>query len=193
MCDTNIFEIIPEEMLPLSDRPERELLLKLYQWTEKDALKAEKQEGELHGLDALLSHFPSWLAAQQLKAHYLKHKKGDKRAVLDALSLCLVYDFGIPRWCRKALIVAYAIVDTYEAKSWDDVFGKPHPKNTNMAAQRDKWMYGYLVYREVKARKNKGEAIDREMYERISKDLKLLGGSATVERYYREWNEIISV
>jgi hypothetical protein len=179
MPKKKIKEIIPDEMLPASEGPKRKLLLKLYLMNVEEARNTFKQEDALLSHDAIL-----WLAAQRLKDLYVKHREGDKRAVLDALSMCLINDFGIPQWCLQAFYAALSAVAAYRVKSWDDVFGKPHPKNIQLGKEQWNLEHGYLVYSEVQARSKKGQAIDCHMFEEVAEIFNI--GAKTAERLYYE-------
>jgi len=185
---------LTDEMLP--DGEGREELLRLYRWTREEARKAEEKAGTLHGLGAIFSPFQLWQAAQSLRFQYLMHRQGDKRAVLDALDICLFNSLSIPKWCSKAFVAAMYKIQYYEVKSWNDVFGKPYPKGTGARAERMK-LDGLWIYKAVEARSKKGEAIGRRLFENVGIELGVergygCGSGTTIERTYYEWKKRLS-
>ena len=79
----------------------------------------------------------SWDPNAQLRHIEQRFREGDRRAILEALALCLKYESGgpeIPRGASAAFLTAFAEVSDYSVKSWDDVFGKPFPKGKSQSA-----------------------------------------------------------
>lgn len=88
----------------------------------------------------------------------------------------------MPRWCALAYIKAFRSVKGFRAKSWDDVFGRPHPKGTQLDAKRKQREKEFVVYNMVLER-NPGDAIDGALFEKIGRQLGI-GGKTLVEEYY---------
>jgi hypothetical protein len=63
-------------------------------------------------------------------------ESGHKAVLLMALHQCLLLNKPLPEWLRKAFIKAYEYAMGFEAKSWDDVFGRPHPKGAHLETRR---------------------------------------------------------
>ena len=67
---------------------------------------------------------------------------GKKRAFLDAIYVCVCShpEKPVPKWAKDALSQALYDVMMVKATSWDDVFGKPHPRRkiANLRKQRAK-------------------------------------------------------
>jgi hypothetical protein len=105
---------------------------------------------------------------------------------LEAIFICAMNGFAIPMWCAQAYIDAVREVRHFRAKSWDDVFGKPHPKGTQLKAKKSELYKSPVVYNrvtEIKQR-NPETPIDRSLFEKIGKEFGLSGSLA--ERYYYE-------
>ena len=79
-----------------------------------------------------------------------RHDAGDKRAVLDALLVCLGSFPNmkpIPDWVRLAFIEAYGKIYAAEVGSWDDVFGRP---KGHLDARRRRFRLRYPVWRRAR-------------------------------------------
>ena len=73
----------------------------------------------------------------------------------------------------------------YKAKtSWDDVFGKPHPKGTRANDEREKAFNAFLVWKRVREENAEGHPIDENLFTRIGRELGLGGKTKTAELYY---------
>lgn len=170
--------------LPI-EGPGRDDLMQLYSWTFDDAWKAQEEcedknvRGPLH----------RWLGAQELKECYNAYKAGKAAAIIEALYSCSINSLPIPRWCEMAYLAAYRKVRHYKAKSWDDVFGKPHPKNIKISAKADERVKSLGVYNRVKQilDKNPSKPIDRFLFGEAGKDFAI--GDSLAEKYYYKWKK----
>lgn len=102
----------------------------------------------------------------KLKAAY---RKGDKSALLHAVLWCLIPpEKTIPKWARDGL--RDAIFDTLigeKHRSWDEAFGKPHPKNAHLDPGRFKTKMA--IYDAVKKEIAEGGKTDDETFEKIAR------------------------
>jgi hypothetical protein len=180
-----IVDEIPDEMLPVGHG--RDELLRLYKWTFADATRAQDEADETVGP---YYHVERWMAAQDLRKAHAYYKDGHKQAVIEALSFCLLYSLPIPAWCKYAFLEACDQVSNYEHKSWDDVFGRPHPKRTRLDSQRKMDDLGGRIYFRVQRMKteNPQTPIGRLLFEELEEEFGLKGGTA--EKYYRAWKKI---
>lgn len=64
------------------------------------------------------------------------HEDADQHAILLAVRECAAGRLPMPDWLAVAFCDAYAQVRNREARSWDDVFGKPVPKGMKIADWR---------------------------------------------------------
>jgi hypothetical protein len=104
----------------------------------------------------------------------------------------MLNDLPIPAWLTLAYLQAFRDIYQYRAKSWDDVFGKPHPKGTHLDAKRQEWEKSILVYHRVKEilRNEPGTPIDGYLFERVGREFGI-GGKTLTEKYYYSWkNEL---
>jgi hypothetical protein len=61
---------------------------------------------------------------------------GNKESLLRALFQCLLMKRPPPEWLRAAFVDVYETATGYGNRSWDEVFGKPTPKGTNLKKER---------------------------------------------------------
>jgi hypothetical protein len=105
--------------------------------------------------------------------------RGDKALLLYAIYTCLESGRPLPEWVRVAFSNAYESAMGDEIKSWDDAFGKPHPKGMHVDKERR-----HLVFRnEIKRRVEESKTIDEKLFAKIGRDLGI-GGSTTVKNIY---------
>jgi len=121
-----------------------------------------------------------WVARIQLDEIEANYKEGDKQAIIDAMYVCADACLDHPDWLRNAFLNSVQAVRGYGAKSWDEVFGKPHDKGVNIRARAKKIKYQWAVYASVK---NSGRAIDASLFEDVGKFYGL-GKTLTEEIYY---------
>jgi hypothetical protein len=179
-----------DEHLPV-EGPGRADLALLYSWSFDEAWSAQeawetKHDPEAYGRGPLYR----WLGADELKVLYGYHKEGKMWAVLEAFYVCCLNSLPIPRWCEFAYLASYRKVREYRAKSWDDVFGKPHPKGTHLATKKQERENRWKVYRLVEQikRDDPKTPIDGCLFERIGKQLGIGGKTLTEQYYYYEKN-----
>lgn len=80
--------------------------------------------------------------AETLKILKQKFDGGHKAALLVAIRYCCWMRRPLPEWARLAFLQAYDSATGFDIKSWDEVFGRPHPKGTHLAKERSIWQYG---------------------------------------------------
>ena len=178
---------IPEELLP-KEGAGRDELRRLYSWILEEALEAQRQwDKEEHAGEFEAGPLHRWLAAQELKDWYEAHRKGHKGAILEAFYLCSLRSLPIPKWCSLAYLEAYRKVRHYKARSWDDVFGRPHPKNTKIEAKADERKKSVAVYNRIleMLQKEPETAIDDGLFEKVGKEFGLC--KTLANRYYYKW------
>lgn len=111
---------------------------------------------------------------------------GDGALILEAIYLCSLRDLPLPGWVQKAYLSAYRKVRQYEAGSWDEIFGKPHPKGTHLEAKRERWEKQERVYFRVKEilRNEPKTPIDAALFERVGRELGIGSKTKTEQIYY---------
>ena len=104
----------------------------------------------------------------------------------------MLNDLPVPRWCAMGYLTAFRDVIQYRAKSWDDVFGKPHNKGVHLEAKREHREKSFLVYYRIKdiLGTEPETPIDGYLFERVGKNLGI-GGKTKTETWYYEWKNIL--
>ena len=122
--------------------------------------------------------FFRWADALELikLAEYFK-ETGDNKILLQAISICALNDFVIPRWCSLPYLEAFRDVWHFNVKSWDESFGQPNPKGAQMEAKRRKHSLRFAIYTEVTdiKKQNPDVPIDRALFEAIGKEFGICG------------------
>lgn len=63
-------------------------------------------------------------------------ERGDGVAVLDAVAECFLCDLQPPAWLALAFLSRWRSVKHASVGSWDEAFGQPWPKGTQLARKR---------------------------------------------------------
>jgi len=168
--------------------PGRADMLQLLSWTFEDANKAQ-DEWKLAGNQGRGPLF-RWIGAIELREIYEAYQGGDGAAILEALHICSLNSLPIPQWCEYAFLKAYRNVRFFktEKNSWNEVFGRPHPKGTHLQTKRQERERGPKVYRRIEEilRDEPGTPIDGALFERVGRELAIGGKTLTEEYYYQE-------
>ena len=129
-----------------------------------------------------------------LKIGQLYEKEKNPAFILRALFLCSFRSLPIPEWCEHAFVTSVRKVTRYKAKSWDDVFGKPHPKSTNLFAKRQRLEKAPLVYDRIRKikRESPETPIDGFLFEKVGREFGI-GGKTTTEEFYKEGKELVEM
>jgi hypothetical protein len=173
--------------LPI-EGPGRDDMMQLYAWDFDDALRAQEEweSRNIQGRGPLWR----WTGAQELTELFAQYRiKKNAAFIIEALHVCSLNSLPIPRWCEMAFLAAYRKVRQYKAKSWDDVFGKPHPKNVKLCAKADEREKSLRVVQRVKQilTNNPARAIDRSLFGEAGKDFGI--GDSLAEKYYYKWGK----
>jgi hypothetical protein len=116
-------------------------------------------------------------------------KGGRKWALLDAIYYCCLLKRPLPEWLRLAFLAAYHSKTGYKIESWDDAFGRPHPKSTHVDTKRRHFELRYEIMQRVEqVEKLRSEKIpvNTELFEKIGKDLGIGGATTVSDIYYKE-------
>ena len=115
---------------------------------------------------------------------------GDRSGVLASMYLCMFMKVPPPEWLRDAFIEAYESVASFEAKSWDDAFGKPHPKGARLKDRKKHAELAYPIILRVQQLAASGKSIDKELFEKVGAELKpTVSGSTASDIYYDDCNQ----
>lgn len=192
-----------DDQLP-NESPGRDDMLQLYSWSLEDARQAQEkwcsdQQKNISGLEVLermkiecRGPLFKWVWAQELaELYHIYQTEKSPGTILEALFVCFMNSLPVPRWCESGYITAYRKKKRYTAKSWDDVFGSPHPKGTHLGAkknEREKSPSVYVRITELK-KQNPSIPIDRKMFEDIGHEFGIC--KTLAEEYYYKWkNEL---
>ncbi len=175
--------------LPYGDTPGRDELKALYIMAQDEAMAATMSWAEKS--DGKRSPMERWVAAQELRVWRKQYQKGEKKAITEGLYLCALNDIPLPKWLAFSYLAAFRKVIFFKAKSWDDVFGRPHPKGTQLLAKRDKREKMFSLYNRIHEIKQRSPdtPIDESLFEKVGKEFGL-GKSLTNEYYYEAKNRL---
>jgi len=131
------------------------------------------------------------IARIDLKELYDNFQAGDKQALMEAMYLCMMHAIPLPLWCKEAFLSACGKVYTYKAKSWEDVFGRPHPKGTHLATKREEREMSFRVYEKIRQikKENPSIPIDCHLFETVGRELGIGAKSKTEAWYYKQKHE----
>jgi hypothetical protein len=123
--------------------------------------------------DEYLNHY-----VLELKELHDQFQIAEKEALLRAILICAKTSIPMPEWLKYAFEKAYMKVKTCKAKSWDDVFGSPHPKNIKIEQQSDKIEKAPEIYYRIKFLKEndpkkslKGNRLTQGLFEQVRDEL----------------------
>ena len=163
-------------------------------WAESEAWmmhhRAIKADPKLE--NSMAAPFFQWYALNALDYLQQEYEAGDTLSLLSAVNQCAMHDLPMPEWVRRGYIDRYRRVVEYEVKSWDDAFGRPHPKGLHLENARHRRSRRCPVYVRVHEilHLKPDTSIDRGLFERVGAEF---GISKTVaeELYYevKHWFE----
>jgi hypothetical protein len=115
------------------------------------------------------------------------YEDGDKAALLQMILVCAQDQKPLPDWAVTAFENAYHLVVTGGARSWDDVFGNPHPKGKHHVLRPipgGKLNRAYMVHTLIRdIHEKKGEPINNDLFESVGRDTGF-GGRTTIAELY---------
>src|SRR6266849_4132476 len=114
---------------------------------------------------------------------------GDKWALLYAIRQCLLLKRPLPEWLRLAFLSAYDSATGYEIKSWDDAFGRPHPKGSHLKKEKRNLELRQVIIQRVEALRSE-MSVDKGLFEKIGKELGI-SGTTVSEIYYDERSQAL--
>lgn len=126
-----------------------------------------------------------WLAASRVQGMRERIAAKDDSYVLPALSLCLQHGLVAPDWLVSEFRDRYTAVTQARLASWDDAFGRPHPKGQQLGKIRHRILlrakaHGLVIQR---LRNDPSTPIDQGLFESIGKQLEI--GKTQAEDLYR--------
>jgi hypothetical protein len=115
----------------------------------------------------------------------------EAREALNCIAKCFSTNNPVPVWAQKALIEAIARANSFDVKSWDEVFGRLLEKGKHLRVERRRLALPKRIFERVRERHKAGESITRDLFERV-------GGEFGVKRteaekiYYGAVEDIIN-
>jgi len=167
----------------------RDEMMQIYAWSFEDAWSAQEEWKTRYGPNIRgRGPFWRWTGSKELKELYELYRTGNNAAIIEALFVCSINSLPIPRWCEMAYLASYRKVRHYKAKNWDDVFGRPHPKWTQLGVRRQEREKSLLVYHRIEniRKEDPSIPIDAALFERVGKEF-AIGGKTLTEEYYYKW------
>lgn len=157
-------------------------------WTATEASEASEREQSETGksfADPTLPIF-RWNAHHELEALRRQHEGGHKTALFAAIRECANHDMPLPLWASKAFIHGYDRVVDGHANSWDDAFGRPHPKGVHLAAYRKRRKLRFLVWKKIRDILNREPEtpIDEALFEKVGDEVGA-GKTLVSDLYYK--------
>lgn len=155
-----------------------------WQGTLEEALMEPYDPGD----DILMSPGFRWSMAQRVLDRRSQIDGGDGRALLESIRDCGEYQLTIPPWLAALFSQAIRKVAAYEARSWDDVFGKPHPKSIRLEDQAARHRLGPVVaYAVLRAHRDDLKPLDDGLFEEIGERFNI--GKTKCSELYRDFKD----
>ena len=108
-----------------------------------------------------------------------------KDSVLRDLYACFLTNKAVPKELSDAFVERYLRGRKGEIRSWDEVFGRPVAKGAHLPTERKRARLRWTIIERVKALKAGGKRIDKDLFEKVGKELKISGTTAS-DIYYDE-------
>lgn len=149
-----------------------------YQFVEYEKYIADNPEG----CTTFLS-FAQWYPTYALSELKDSFNAGDKSALMEAIFVCATSNLPLAPWAAYAYDQAYSKIALAQFKSWDDVFGVPYPKGTQLNAIKKRNRLQIKVYDTVEAEVKSGRVVGESLFEDVGKKYAICKTLAS-EYYY---------
>ncbi|WP_028995064.1 hypothetical protein [Azonexus hydrophilus] len=116
-----------------------------------------------------------------------RYNNGDDFALMEALYSCSCHGLKMPDWVAAGFRHGYRQILACNAKSLDEVFGRPFPKGKHLNALRKRRNIRFAIWNKVGdiLRAEPGTPINRELFKRVGREVSPpVGGSEAEEIYY---------
>jgi hypothetical protein len=116
--------------------------------------------------------------------------KGNKWALMQAIYVCAVEKIPLPIWAAQAYEIAFKAAEKGNAKSWDDVFGKPYPSGTHLHKIVKRHAILWPLYQRAKeiVQGPPKRAVDESLFEDVAREFHI--GKTLASEYYYEAKRI---
>lgn len=115
-----------------------------------------------------------------LEVYQGNFEHGDQMSLILALKHCLKRSQPVPEWAATALLAAIGQVQNYEATSWDEVFGVPHPGRKVDQLRIERRLRWEVLHRVTKYRRQKPKP--KDIFRVVAEELNI--SPATCKRYF---------
>jgi hypothetical protein len=119
-----------------------------------------------------------------------KIEGGNKEVLLKTMHECLILKRQLPEWLRLAFLQAYQSAYPYKIKSWDEIFGPPHPKGAHLKTRQKHFELRSPILSRVQELAASGESIDKGLFEKIGEEFGISGTTASTI-YYDEGTRLL--
>jgi hypothetical protein len=123
--------------------------------------------------------------ADYLETAKQEFEKGNKAALLQSVYQCCLLRKPLPEGLRLAFIEAYESAARFEARSWDEVFGKPQEEGAHLEARKLHAELRYDIALRV-ALRSPDEKIQPDLFDKIAEELNIedVKGTTVSKIYY---------
>lgn len=134
------------------------------------------------------SRIRQWEQAQEIQQLRSEVEAGNGAALMECVSIIFRARLTPPEWLAKCFDNTYCAVVSGEHLSWDDAFGKPHPKMTSrqrLDNERQKVARAYKIGRHIH-----GEVLrntDKTMTRLYADAANIYGGSIELAKEFYHW------
>jgi hypothetical protein len=105
-----------------------------------------------------------------LESDRKRFEAGDKALLLYCVERCLTHNVPAPAWLKQPFSNVCTAAQTYEIRSWDEVFGRPQKKGQRLKMARRKMEIATDLFWRVMERYDAGEALDKELFAAVGKE-----------------------
>lgn len=118
-------------------------------------------------------------------------EKGNKWALMQALSVCSKEHIPLPGWAAQAFIDAVELARIGRVRTWDELFGKTFPDGQHLNAYNKRQEKLWPVYYHIRAltELNPDTAVDAGLFEAAGKKFGI--GKTLASEYYYEAKRIL--
>jgi hypothetical protein len=111
------------------------------------------------------------------------YSDGNKHALLEIMLHCAIWERPLPVWAREAFFAGYQAVMAGEARSWDELFGKPHRGRHVRTVKAN--ARAYEIHRRVRdLHEREGMPVDEALFERVANETGIGKKTLVSDLYY---------
>lgn len=134
---------------------------------------------------------PQWEGAEQgLVLLEAEHRAGNRLAFWMALQICAITNLPMPGWVAQRVKGGVTRLLLHINGTLDDVFGRPYPPGTQLEKARMRRSLQFRVYERIEALRERGRALDDELFAEVGRYFEV-GGKTKTSEIYRAAKRII--